>query len=1085
MRLTRLLCWTAWLSAILALTGCSKQAREQRLLTRAETEFSAGEFDAAEVEYRGALQLVRDPKALGHLGILYLEEGRPIQAFPCLKAAAELSPDEVEVRIKLGLAYLQLGKPKDAREAAKRALTNDTANTEALLLLAESDRTKQDAAQTREFVEELRRGHPDCAGYHLALGMVMLDQTDLIDAESELRKAVQLDPKSSEAFLALGDLCALRRDARQAGDYYKTAALLAPARSSARLRYVDYLLATGKPDAAKKELTEIAQRAPDYLPAQDYAMRLALAERKYAECDGLIQTLLQRDPQNIGALLDRGVLKLAQREPDEAIVELKKAEAVYAHSPQIEFQLSVAYLRTGDLAKAENCLNQAVLFDPGFDQAKMALAELNLRKGNPAAAAAMLPKIIQRHPQLDRAYLLLARAYIDLKNPDEALETYRRMATVLPKDPQVPYFAGLLLAQRNQQAAARAAFEKSLQIDPSFGPALDMLLNEDLTEQHVDAASARVRALIEKYPKSAAPWLLQAKVDLVRNNQDATESDLLKAIDLDPTAQAAYFELTQVYIATHKAALAVEKLKTLADKTQSPRALMQLGLLHSSLNEFEAARGDYERLLSSNPKFGPALINLALLYSEHLGRLDRAYDLAKRAWDSAPDDAEAADTLGWILFRRGDYPSALDLAQECVQKEPGNIRAQYHLGMIHYMLGEEDSARQAFQHAVAGASADVGEVAAEARHRLELLGIDPAVAGPAVRTELEQRLRDEPNDPVARVRLAANEMRTGAATQAAKDYEVVLARAPRSVPIIATLVQLYTGPVPNLRRARELAKKAHELAPNDPQDSAALGRILWLTGDYAWSLDLLQQAALAQPDRVDLAYDLALGYCYAGRVSEAQSALRPVLASNTSAKLLEKARRLASMLSAIYDPADARAAWAEAREVLATEPGNIPASMVAALIQELQGDYQGASLAYENILRADSIFAPAARQLTFLYAEHLGNDRKAEEMGTRSLEILPNDTQLANELGRINYRLTDFAAAARFLEQSLVGRGNDAETFYYLGMAQYELKDFVNTKINLQRAMDLNLSAPKATQAKRVLADLNRDSAGGTQVIGH
>ena len=48
-----------------------------------------------------------------------------------------------------------------------------------------------------------------------------------------------------------------------------------------------------------------------------------------------------------------------------------------------------------------------------------------------------------------------------------------------------------------------------------------------------------------------------------------------------------------------------------------------------------------------------ALNNLAVLYSDDLGQLDKAYDLAKKAREVAPNDPHIADTLGWILYKEG------------------------------------------------------------------------------------------------------------------------------------------------------------------------------------------------------------------------------------------------------------------------------------------------------------------------------------------------------------------------------------------------------------------------------------------------
>ena len=51
------------------------------------------------------------------------------------------------------------------------------------------------------------------------------------------------------------------------------------------------------------------------------------------------------------------------------------------------------------------------------------------------------------------------------------------------------------------------------------------------------------------------------------------------------------------------------------------------------------------------------------------------------------------------MFKKGDYGNALRLLQESAGKLPDLPEIQFHLGMAHYMLGEEEPARVALQKA--------------------------------------------------------------------------------------------------------------------------------------------------------------------------------------------------------------------------------------------------------------------------------------------------------------------------------------------------------------------------------------------------
>src|SRR5262249_29003300 len=75
--------------AVVAITsfGCAKEPDTwEQHLSRANDYSAAQQWDKAETEYREVLRLApENPAALRHLGILYLDQGQTLQAYPLLK----------------------------------------------------------------------------------------------------------------------------------------------------------------------------------------------------------------------------------------------------------------------------------------------------------------------------------------------------------------------------------------------------------------------------------------------------------------------------------------------------------------------------------------------------------------------------------------------------------------------------------------------------------------------------------------------------------------------------------------------------------------------------------------------------------------------------------------------------------------------------------------------------------------------------------------------------------------------------------------------------------------------------------------
>ena len=160
----------------------------------------------------------------------------------------------------------------------------------------------------------------------------------------------------------------------------------------------------------------------------------------------------------------------------------------------------------------------------------------------------------------------------------------------------------------------------------------------DLAEKQYATALARVQKHIDKDPKLAQAWALRGKIYLAQRDFTHAEPDLLKAIELDPNLEPAYLLLAQLYVASNRQEEAIAKLSAFVEKNktvQAVPALMQLAMIQEQLKHFAAARDAYEKLLAVAPNSPLALNNLAVLYSEHLGQLDKAYDLAKKAKEAA------------------------------------------------------------------------------------------------------------------------------------------------------------------------------------------------------------------------------------------------------------------------------------------------------------------------------------------------------------------------------------------------------------------------------------------------------------------
>ena len=119
-------------------TGCTKEARRGRLLNRAESDFKSGAYDEAKIEYVNVLRLGgQNVTAITRLGQMWFEQGAPRKAGAFLVKARELSPNNLDNRLRLARVYDMVGERAEAQKEALFVLQQSPSNGEALMLLTE------------------------------------------------------------------------------------------------------------------------------------------------------------------------------------------------------------------------------------------------------------------------------------------------------------------------------------------------------------------------------------------------------------------------------------------------------------------------------------------------------------------------------------------------------------------------------------------------------------------------------------------------------------------------------------------------------------------------------------------------------------------------------------------------------------------------------------------------------------------------------------------------------------------------------------------------------------------------------------
>ncbi|MGH7977893.1 MAG: tetratricopeptide repeat protein [Limisphaerales bacterium] len=939
--------------------GCTSKVELSYHLKRANRYFEAGQYEQAEIEYENVLREDRqNSTAWDRLSDIYYNEGRGPETMPVLLQAEKLDPTNLDIRLKLAASYLDFAHPKEAADEAAFVLSKDSRNEQAPILLATA--VTNDVGAVRLSLQALQR-KGDSAGLETALGLLAIRQKDTKTAADDFHRAIAFDPNFSEAYTALGSVFLSKKDLKHADGAFQKAARLAPIWSGNGLHYAQFKVLVGDTVAGEWLLKDMVSTNPLYFPAWTALAQLSASQNDCSNAMALVANVLNRDPRNFNALLIQGRIELLQRRPAGAVADYKQMAELYPDEPSVLYALAQSYLANNQTNQADAALSRALDLNSDFTDAILLRAETEIARGNPALAIVTLNALVRRHPLLPRALLLLAQAYRAQGVPDRAIDIYRTLEDSYPGEARVPVLLGTLLFQQNQLDSARAQFLIALRIQPDYVPAIEQLVNLDLTEKQYTAALQRVEQLVVRDPNQAVSQLLLGATLAAGGETNKAESALTKAIKLQPDSQAAYLLLARLYTQAGQSRKALQQLEmALNTDPNDLTATMLEGIIYDSLADYENARDAYKKIVAAAPDNAAALNNLACLYADHFNQLDKAYPLARRARDFDPSNPYIADTLGWILYRRGEYTPALVALRESAAKLPSIPEIQFHLGMASYMAGYDSDAITAFKRALQ-LNLEFPEKD-DCRQRLAILTIEPEHAAASTRVWLEKWTVSHGGDPIAFARLAAIYQSNGMTNKALAADQAILAHNPQDIFALANLAQLYAATDPT--KACSFAKSAYEASSGDPGIAHLYGDLAFKTGDYSWALTLLQLAAQAQPRNSEVLFDLGQALYSVGKVSEAQTFAKEALQSDNGFPHADDARRFLAVTGLPNNLAQTSSSQID--QILSVSPGYVPALMVKAALALRNSDTATARKTYTQVLKIYPDFTPARKKLAML-----------------------------------------------------------------------------------------------------------------------
>ena len=899
--------WTAafvvTVFATMLLAGCDGLLSAERRIERAQQSYDSGEYAKAMEDVKTALDAEPD-NASGRvlLSRIALKLGDPTTARKELDRAVEAGADPASVRelhyaiflvqgryddaliaaavdqdlpalrrlVIMATAEIGLGKYEEAEKSIRQALALDPNDREANLTQARLYWATGKLQEAQDTLDTVLQRDPDYAQAWLLKGRLALGIGDAEHAREAFEKArdnatLQLDFPDQvavyvglvESRIAVGDL---------EGADVELKALQARAPNAFVTRYLKARVAfvKGENGAAAAELQRALSQQPDSVPARLLLGAALLGDGAVEQAEAELNRLVSDHPDNIEARKLLARLYLSRNDTESASRVLAEGRTTMAADAGADWLEGATLLLSGKTSEAIALLEQGAATDPGNYPLKLDLAQAYLAAGRRDDALSLLQSIPAGEGGARRSRLVVLAEVAGLSLAD-ARPRILRLAAESQGDAGLLSVAGSYLLSAGDAEGAGKLFEQALATDPKQVDARLGLASLAIQSRDAARASEQLRSVLEIDPTNERAHLGLVFVALIQGDRPGARNWLERAISANPSVVESRLRLAEMALADGDPIRAKAMVdQALAVTRARPETLNRIGQIYLGASQYDDALARFNEASALGFRDADLSVGVALIA---LGRKDEARARLEAAASDRPDWAAPMISLAALDAGDGRFDQALKRVDAFEKAGGPRFVADQIRGDVLLVAGRPGEALAAYQRASTARPSSALIV--------KIYGASRAAGRANPEASLTAWLEKNPQDQVVRVVLAEHFQRAGERSSAITQYETVMQAGP-SAAVMNNLAWLYFEEGDG--RAEDLARRAHEAAPADPEIADTYGWILVEKGDAKAGLPILEAAVKGRPQHPEIRYHYAAALARDGQVKPAAEALRKLLA---------------------------------------------------------------------------------------------------------------------------------------------------------------------------------------------------------------
>ncbi|MEM1300411.1 MAG: tetratricopeptide repeat protein [Pseudomonadota bacterium] len=443
---------------------------------------------------------------------------------------------------------------------------------------------------------------------------------------------------------------------------------------------------------------------------------------------GRVAELLGEGGPFVGQVIKAWAL-FADDQLDAAIAELKRLETSDANGRPGQIvgatHLGLILAASGDDSGAIEAFERATGMSEGGGSLRLveAHARALARLGRAEDAATLIGERLAGtfgDAGLERLALEIAAGDVPAPSIRSATEG---SANVL-------YGVARLLARGQNRAVSLAYAQIAVYLDPSLTSAQLLLAQIFDASGQYEQAIAAFEAIPADAPETLSAMIGRAEALQISGSPDAAVEAMRATVTQFPDsleANTSLGDLLRRESRFEEAATAYDgAIGLIANPEQFHWALFyRRGIALERSKQWERAESDFRFALELQPDQADVLNYLGYSLVELGMKLPEAEEMIEKAVEQRPDDGYIVDSLGWILYRFGEFDRAVEQLERAVELRPVDPVINDHFGDALWMVGRRIEARFQWKRALSFEPED--KDAKRIREKLDV-GLDKVLA---------------------------------------------------------------------------------------------------------------------------------------------------------------------------------------------------------------------------------------------------------------------------------------------------------------------------------------------------------------------